>query len=196
MIEIHPWKKFPEKNNKANKLILGSFPPNKFTVQTQKKTQCDMGFFYGSKDNFFWQLFSDALGLKYKFPDDLNNLKKYLVENNWIVSDVVLQCTRKNNTASDQDLKVSTWNQSIINEIIDNNPIQTIYFTSRWVKEKFDRHININTSATITKQYILPSPSRNGLRSIGRAAFLEYQKEPNETATDFRLRYYKDILNR
>lgn len=196
MLEKHPWVRFPKDNNRGTKLIIGSFPPNKFTVQSQKQTQCDMDFFYGSRDNYFWQLFSDALGLNYKFPADLNNLKDYLTENKWVVSDIVLECTRKNDTAYDNDLRVSKWNESIINEIIKNNPIQTIYFTSKWVKENFDRHININTSATIINQHILPSPSRNGLRSIGRAAFLEYQKEPNETATDFRLRYYKDILNR
>lgn len=52
MEETHPWKRSPKENNKASKLILGSFPPNKFTVYTEKKTQCDMDFFYGSKDNF------------------------------------------------------------------------------------------------------------------------------------------------
>jgi len=196
MIEKHPWERFPKHNNKATKLILGSFPPNKFTVQTKKKNQCDMDFFYGSKDNFFWQLFSDALCLNYKFPDDLDNLKDYLTENNWVVSDIVLECTRKKDTAYDNDLRVKKWNESILNEIIKNNPIQTIYFTSKWVKENFDRHIKINKDNSNITEYILPSPSRNGLRSIGRASFLEYQKEPNETATEFRLRYYKDILNR
>ena len=196
MIEKHPWVRFPKVENKAVKLILGSFPPNKFTVRKENMTQCDMDFFYGSRDNYFWQLFSDALGLKYKFPDDLNNLKDYLTENKWVVSDIVLECTRKNDTAYDNDLRVSKWNESIINEIIKNNPIQTIYFTSKWVKENFDRHIKINKGTSNITEYILPSPSRNGLRSIGRATFLEYQKASDETATEFRLRYYKDILNR
>lgn len=194
--ETHPWKIYPKKNHSATKLILGSFPPNKFTVLTINKTQCDMDFFYGSRDNFFWQLFSNALNLKYKFPDDLQRLKNFLVENNWAVSDVVIKCKRKHNTAYDNDLIDIKWNQSIIEDIIANNKINTIYFTSKWVKEKFDKHININKSNTNINHYILPSPSRNGLRSIGRATFLEYQKEPKETATDFRLRYYKDILNR
>jgi G:T/U-mismatch repair DNA glycosylase len=196
MKETHPWVKFPESSSKNRKLILGSFPPNKFTTHQQIKTNCDMDFFYGSRDNYFWQLFSDALDLNYKFPDDLDNLKNYLVEKKWIVSDIVLECTRNNDTAYDNDLRVSKWNKSIINEIMNNNPIQTIYFTSRWVKENFDRHIKINKGNSSITEYILPSPSRNGLRSIGRARFLEYQISPNETASAFRLRYYQDILNR
>lgn len=193
--EKHPWLRFPIENKLATKLILGSFPPNKFTIQTVHKTERDMDFFYGSRDNFFWQLFSDALNLNYKFPDDLQNLKEYLVKNGWVVSDIVLECERRKNTAADQDLKVIKWNQPIINDIIDNNPINTIYFTSKWVKEKFDKHFNQIVLKDINK-YILPSPSRNGLRSIGRSTYLDYHKEPNETATNFRLRYYRDILNR
>jgi G:T/U-mismatch repair DNA glycosylase len=195
VIEKHPWLRFPKEHKLITKLILGSFPPNKFTILTENKTQCDMDFFYGSRDNFFWQLFSDALNLNYKFPDNLNNLKDYLLQNNWAVSDIILECERRKNTAADQDLKVMSWNQYIISDIIDNNPINTIYFTSKWVKEKFDRHFKQIALKDINK-YILPSPSRNGLRSIGRATYLDYHKEPNETATEFRLRYYRDILNR
>ena len=196
MLEKHPWQRFPKEHKLATKLILGSFPPNKYTIQTEKKTQCDMDFFYGSRDNFFWQLFSDALNLNYKFPDDLQHLKEYLVNNGWLVSDIVLECERRKNTAADQDLKVIKWNQSIINDIIDNNSINTIFFTSKWVKEKFDRYINLAAKSANINEYILPSPSRHGLRSIGRATFLDYPKETNETATNFRLRYYSDILNR
>lgn len=196
MLEKHPWKRFPKEHKLATKLILGSFPPNKYTIQTEKKTRCDMDFFYGSRDNFFWQLFSVALNLNYKFPDDQQNLKEYLVKNGWAVSDIVLKCERRKNTAADQDLKVIKWNQSIINDIIDNNSINTIFFTSKWVKEKFDRYINLVSKSANINEYILPSPSRNGLRSIGRATFLDYPKETNETATNFRLRYYSDILNR
>lgn len=85
MIEKHPWVRFLKIENKAGKLTLGSLPPNKYTVSTEKKTQCDMDLFYECKDNFFWQLFSDAFGLKYKFPDDIDNLKKHSVEKHWII---------------------------------------------------------------------------------------------------------------
>lgn len=52
MIEKHPWVKFPKAEDKAIKLILGSFPPIKFTVSKENMTQCDMDFFYCSRDNF------------------------------------------------------------------------------------------------------------------------------------------------
>lgn len=194
-IEKHPWLLFPKENNVSTKLILGSFPPNKFTTQSQKKTNCDMNFFYGSKDNEFWELFSESFDLDYKFPDDIERIKKYLESNNWIVSDIVLNCQRKNNSALDKDLINIIWNKDIINNILENNSIKTIYFTSKWVKEQFNRHIKINKNVNINK-YILPSPSRNGLRSITRITYLEFNKKSDETATEFRKRYYHEILNR
>lgn len=195
MKETHPWVKFPESSSKNRKLILGSFPPNKFTTLQQLKTNCDFDFYYGSKDNEFWDLFSHALNLNFKFPDQIEDLKNYLKLNYWVISDVVLECNRRNNTALDKDLINIKWNTEIINQILEENPIVIIFFTSKWVKEKFDKHINNNLNTNI-KTYILPSPSRNGLRSIGRLTYLEFNKTEEETASEFRLRYYKNILNK
>lgn len=195
MKETHPWVKFPESSSKNRKLILGSFPPNKFTTLQQLKTNCDFDFYYGSKDNEFWDLFSHALNLNFKFPDQIEDLKNYLKLNYWVISDVVLECNRRNNTALDKDLINIKWNTEIINQILEENPIVIIFFTSKWVKEKFDKHINNNLNTNI-KTYILPSPSRNGLRSIGRLTYREFNKTEEETASEFRLRYYKNILNK
>lgn len=195
MIEKHPWIMFPKENQNSTKFILGSFPPNKFTIHKELKTNFDVDFFYGSKENEFWELFSSVLNLDFKLPHNTEQLKNYLELNHWVISDIVLECVRKNNTALDTDLTNIVWNSEIINQILSENQIETIFFTSKWVKDKFDRHIQNNLDKNI-KTYILPSPSRNGLRSIGHATYLEYQKNPNETATDFRKRCYKEILNK
>ena len=67
--EVHPWKMFP-KNSEINKLIVGSFPPNKMVLPVGYKMRYLDGldkindreskrfdFFYGSKQNGFWELF-------------------------------------------------------------------------------------------------------------------------------------------
>lgn len=83
LVEHHPWKMFPNNTNISKKLIIGSFPPNRFTNHNERKTKCDMDFFYGSKDSGFWELFTETLGLNFKISDDLESLKKWLINNNW-----------------------------------------------------------------------------------------------------------------
>ena len=62
----------------------------------------------------------------------------------------------------------------------------------KWdTRDKFEKHIN---SSKNIKSYVLPSPSRNGLRSIKRATYLDLKFKENESSTDFRKRCYIDIL--
>lgn len=190
-IEIHPWKKFHSKKNTCAKLIVGSFPPNRFTTHCERKTNCDMDFFYGSKDNGFWELFCETFGLNYAIPDDLELIKQWLIFNKWGLTDIVSSCKRKLDTAYDTDLISIEWNKNGVSEILDKNEINTIYFTSVWVRDKFEKHIN---SSKNIKSYVLPSPSRNGLRSIKRATYLDLKFKENESSTDFRKRCYIDIL--
>ena len=133
-IELHPWKRFPEKPSKARNLIVGSFPPNKFTSHQERLTLCDMGFFYWSKENDFWELFIKAIDLTYKWPDDLADLKVWLINNHWAVTDIIKKAQRKKDTAFDTDLIVLEWNHEVINQLFRDNEIKRIFFTSQWVK--------------------------------------------------------------
>ena len=92
--EIHPWSLFP-KTGVCSKLIVGSFPPNRFTSHEEKRSQLDMDFFYGSKDSGFWGLFLETMGLNYELPLELASLKKWLIDNNWGLVDIVSECQRK-----------------------------------------------------------------------------------------------------
>ena len=51
-------------------------------------------FFYGSKQNGFWELFINSLKLKIDI-DDLKVLKNWLRKNKWGLTDIVLKTTRK-----------------------------------------------------------------------------------------------------
>lgn len=188
----HPWIVFPE-TKKGNKLILGSFPPKRFTINPQNLPENDINFFYGSSDNKFWEMFCISKGLNYNWRLSPEKLKNYLIDNNWIVSDIILKTTRKVENALDKDLIVTEWNIKIIKEILDNNNIETIYFTSKWVQEKFCTKI-FPSLTKIPKTVILISPSRNGLMSLNWAREI-YPQLKTETNTEYRQRYYTHFLN-
>ncbi|PHK16082.1 hypothetical protein VF13_39700 [Nostoc linckia z16] len=198
IVEYHPWIRFPEAANQAKNLVIGSFPPNKFTSHREKLTLCDIDFFYGSKENAFWELFVSAKNLTYKIPDDIAEVKHWLIENYWSVTDIVKSAQRKKDTAYDTDLINLSWNIEAIESIFTTNPIRNVYFTSRWVKEKFDIHIKPNLANlpySGINEFVLLSPSRNGLRSAKKARFTTQKSQESETAGEFRKRYYSFILN-
>lgn len=191
--EIHPWGVFPN-NGKGSKLILGSFPPKRFTDIEKHLLVDDVDFFYGSRDNNFWELFCNSKDLDFDWRLNLGQLKKYLIDNNWIVSDIILNTKRRNDNALDRDLLVIEWNIKIIKELIENNKIETIYFTSKWVQERFCEKIALHLNA-IPKLVTLISPSRSGLMSLNwaREILLQLEKESNK---EYRQGYYIHFLNK
>lgn len=190
-IEIHPWKFFPQ-SGKGKKLIIGSYPPKRFT-NPQNLQDGDVDFFYGSIDNRFWDLFCEAKNLEVNWRINPELLKQYLMDNNWIVSDIVFKTKRNRNTALDKDLKVLEWMIEILIKLINQNEIEVIYFTSKWVQQKFCQHIApFLKSKPLT--VILISPSRAGLMSMNWARDILPQTI-DETNAQYRLRYYNHFLN-
>jgi hypothetical protein len=190
--EIHPWKFFPS-SKRGKKLILGSLPPKRFTDIPQNLEPDDIDFFYGSKDNSFWDLFCIAKINDFNWRQNPETLKKYLKDNEWLVSDIILKANRNGNGAADSNLLDIEWNIEIINELLELNEIETIYFTSKWVQEKFCTHIAPYINQ-IPKIVTLISPSRYGLMSLNWARAIFPQLD-NETNTAYRQRYYNHFLN-
>lgn len=195
LVEEHPWKRFPIESSGAKHFILGSFPPNKFTHRADKQKSQDVRFFYGSKDNVFWDLFSVAKHLPFKWRNSEQALKEWLVTNQWIVSDIVSRTHRRDDTAVDTDLIVNEWNTRVIDQILSENPIETIFFTSRWVEEKFNSIVRpqLQHYNSVVQQITLISPSRNGLRRI-EWSFERLPRNLGETLSNFRSRYYVNFL--
>jgi G:T/U-mismatch repair DNA glycosylase len=204
-IEEHPWKIFP-KNTPIEKLIIGSFPPNKMVLVNGEKTMYLDGvekvidrntikfdFFYGSEQNIFWELFINSLNLNLDLTN-IDELKKWLKKNKWGVTDIVLTTTRKKDSPSDSHLVPKKWNKEIIENIIVNNNLTNIYFTSSWVKNKFDRIITSKIHSKINK-HLLISPSPSGLRRIPDEIIQKYPKNTGENNSEFRRRCYKSELN-
>lgn len=193
--EEHPFEPFVPADSNATKLILGSFPPNKFTLYTVRKTRCDIDFFYGSKDNSFWDLFILAKQLNMRWPDNLEDLKRWLTDNNWAITDIVNKTTRKKDSAADSDLRPIEWNTRIINEILTKNPIQSILFTSNWVKNKFDKKVRPHlTAENDYHDFTLISPSPAGLIRTNWATST-LPKRNGEFLEEYRKRYYDYVLN-
>ena len=62
-ISKHPYKAFIPEG--ADKLIIGSIPPYRFCHQDKERLfATDVNFYYGSKDNCFWDLLSDIQDIK------------------------------------------------------------------------------------------------------------------------------------
>jgi G:T/U-mismatch repair DNA glycosylase len=205
MIEEHPWKLFP-KNNPIKKLIIGSFPPNKMVFKNGEIVKYEDGikkvldrktvrfdFFYGSKQNRFWDLFIKSLNININL-ENVEELKDWIKNNNWGLVDIVLKTSRKKDSPTDGDLIPIEWNIKLIEKIILENDIQSIYFTSSWVKKHFNKKINENCHIKINK-YLLISPSPLGLMRIPNDIINIYPKNINEKNSDYRERYYSLVLN-
>jgi G:T/U-mismatch repair DNA glycosylase len=199
-MEEHPWLRFPEEDGRIQKLIVGSFPPNKFTLYPEHQIIGeDIKFFYGSKANSFWDLFINFFDLEldiYNDEEDLDRFKQYLLDENWGVTDIALNIERKKNSALDSDLIVIDYNLEIITQIFDNNPIQTVFFTSNWVKGKFNnnviQHLVVNEGIQF---FTLISPSPSGLISLdwARSVFPQIDGVSNE---HYRQQYYSWIFSK
>jgi len=204
MIEEHPWKLFP-KNNPIKKLIIGSFPPNKMVFKNGEIVRYEDGiekvidrntirfdFFYGSKQNRFWDLFVKSLNININL-ENVEELKDWIKNNNWGLVDILLKTSRKKDSPTDGDLIPIEWNFKKIEKIILENDIQSIYFTSSWVKKHFIKKINENCHIKINK-YLLISPSPLGLMRIPNDIINRYPKNINEKNSDYRERYYSLVL--
>jgi G:T/U-mismatch repair DNA glycosylase len=75
------------------------------------------------------------------------------------------QCRRKGGTNSDANLEVIQYNLEAITGILDNYPIESIFFTSRFVEKRFKQVFkDIIQRHPHFERITLPSPSRRYAR--------------------------------
>jgi hypoxanthine-DNA glycosylase len=146
MPETHPFGNFVPKN--AKYLIIGSFPgkPNKINT-----------WFYGNKRNQFWPILESVYKTKL---DTVPQKKKLLKRQQIAVTDIIFSCVRSNDNNSDTNLKQITYNSKAIEDILNKNKIEKIFFTSRFVEKLFKKvfpcYLHLFPT---THLYLLPSPS-------------------------------------
>lgn len=151
MTETHPFGDFVPKDTEY--LILGSF--------TGKRTEEDVkngyDWFYGTKRNQFWKIMEAAYEIDLKTKIDKQNLFTKL---KIAITDIIISCERKGNSNLDMNLTNIVLNTDAINNILEKNIINKVFFSSRFVEKLFKKQFK-----DVIKKYseielvTLPSPS-------------------------------------
>jgi hypoxanthine-DNA glycosylase len=146
MTEKHPYDSFVPKNCKY--LFLGTFAA---------KPEPGYDWFFGTKRNQFWPM----MEIVFKRKLDTTEMKKVLFTRlGMAITDIILTCERSEETNADTNLINFTYNTNVINNIIKENDIEKIYFSSR-MAEKLFRKVFKETILKYPKIELitLPSPS-------------------------------------
>ncbi|MBE5731942.1 MAG: DNA-deoxyinosine glycosylase [Clostridiales bacterium] len=144
---VHPIPPLFDENSKT--LILGSFP----SVKSRESA-----FFYGHKQNRFWQVVANIFGEK--IPQTIEEKKQLILANNLALWDVIGKCEIEG--SADSTIKNVTANDLTI--ILNNAPIERIFVNGKTALKYYDKYIKplINRSAIL-----LPSTSpANAVYSI------------------------------
>jgi len=146
MIEIelyqHPFEPYVPEN--AKKLILGTMPPHRFCAQPQEIGNDDVNFYYGSKDNGFWDILGDITNNIFDQKnngDSIQQRKDFLNNYNLAIADIIYQFTRCGQSALDTSLCVYKL-RSITDVLEKNQNIELILFTSGEVEKYFKKQFN------------------------------------------------------
>lgn len=183
MYSKHPFEPYIPEN--ATKLIIGTIPPARFCFnENSEKGQLldeDIDFYYGSKDNKFWTILGELFNLDYLDVDGIIQKRKaFLKEQKIGITDIINICERENKSALDTKLNITEL-KDITRLLIDNTSIDTLIYTSEFVKSQVNKisrsyHtidlIDKKKQTTIigNKKYdvwILYSPSPTALRNMG-----------------------------
>lgn len=219
-IHKHPYKPYIPKN--ATKLIVGTLPPPRFSMGNLKKG--DVDFCYGSIDGQLWKIIDEIFTLNLLFETSdlaIKQRKKFLIENNMGICDIVASCEREKMDASDLGMSNIVLRDLLL--FIKKNPsINTLLLTGgsskngpeyhlrRQLKEKniplklisaeipkiheFE-FIEDETSRKI-KVISLTAPSGSANRAVGSNPQYQFLKKQNPkfNTFDFRVLQYKKFF--
>jgi G:T/U-mismatch repair DNA glycosylase len=219
-IHKHPYKPYIPKN--ATKLIVGTLPPPRFSMGTLKKG--DVDFCYGSIDGQLWKILNEIFKLNLHFENTelaIQQRKKFLVENNMGICDIVESCERKKMDASDLGMSAIEL-RDLMFYINKNTKVQTLLLTGgsskngpeyhlrRQLKEKNITFKLISAETpkihefefiedeTIRKIKVisLTAPSGSANRAVGSNPQYQFLKKQNPkfNTFDFRVLQYKKFF--
>ena len=136
MIETHPFGNSVPLN--AKYLILGSFTGRQ-AVKGTPFTDDSYDWFYGTKRNQFWPILEAVYGVELKSKITRQALFARL---GIAIADIIYQCEREEGNNLDKNLINIVYNSKAIRGILEENPIKKIFFTSRYVENRFKHAIN------------------------------------------------------
>lgn len=140
-METHPYGSFVP--TRARFLLLGSFPG---------KPEAGNDWFYSNRRNQFWSILESVYNLRL---DTKKSKQKLFTRLKIAITDIVYQCERLRGTNLDSNLVNIVYNTQEIEKLLRQNKIQKVYFSSRYVENKFKRLFGSIAIDLIT----LPSPS-------------------------------------
>lgn len=191
----HPYDPFVPENSSL--LIIGTIPPARFCNNGAKELlENDVDFYYGSKDNAFWDLVGKVFDENFEKTNTqfaIDQRISFLRRNGIGITDIILECTRENQSASDDKLKVIS-RKDLGQLLIEHPSITTLIYTSEFVKKEINKQFggyhlidpenkkkqSIMINGRMYQVRILFSPSPSGLRRLGvagRAKRLNQWKE-------------------
>lgn len=145
----HPIKPVYDKNSKI--LILGSFPSVKSREQM---------FFYGHPQNRFWRVVSAVF--KCKVPETVADKRRFLLENQIAVWDVIASCDIEG--SADSSIKNVIPNN--LNDILGSADIKEIFVNGKTAEKYYNRYLKHKVKRTAI---CLPSTSpANAVWSLER----------------------------
>lgn len=191
---VHPFAPYIPEG--ATKLLIGTIPPHRFCVHSLDAEK-DVDFYYGSKDNYFWSLLSEATGIPLQYykncTEAVQERKDLLAKLGIGITDIIDQCVHKNGRSDDASLEVIELKP--LRTLLKEYPnINTLYYTSEYVKklintcgiadksyhncvDKKSRQYSVFIEGKEYQVVILYSPSPNALRSISKENRLTQYKK-------------------
>ncbi|MFP5384915.1 MAG: hypothetical protein ACLGHN_02465 [Bacteriovoracia bacterium] len=169
-------------------MIIGSFPIGKFSDPSRKHEikKHEFDFFFGGEKNLLWKILAEIYDVKFNNSEDI---RSFLQKKGIALGDVIISCRRKNGGGSDSDLYDIQWNKDLLNHI-DRHGIKTIFFTSKKVKDWFNK---LFPESQHLEKVTLISPSGQSVRSLYRRD--DYQewiaKYPHKSKYDFIVADYR-----
>lgn len=126
-IHTHPYPPFiPET---ANKLIVGTLPPPRFTTGDLKAN--DVDFCYGSQDGQLWPILDSIFKLKLKYETTafaIEQRKNFLIKNKIGICDMVATAKREKIDASDIGMQEVVL-RDMVSILEMHSTINTLLFT-------------------------------------------------------------------
>jgi len=219
-IHKHPYKPYIPKN--AIKLIVGTLPPPRFSMGTLKKG--DVDFCYGSIDGQLWKILDEIFTLNLHFENTelaIQQRKKFLLENNLGICDIVESCERKKMDASDLGMSAIDL-RDLLFYIKKHTSVHTLLLTGgsskngpeyhlrRQLKEKnialklissetpkiHEFEFHENEIIRKIKVISLTAPSGSANRAVGSNPQYQFLKKQNPkfNTFDFRVLQYKKFF--
>jgi G:T/U-mismatch repair DNA glycosylase len=203
----HQYLKLYPIQQDSEKLIVGTIHPH-FHERFQ------IPFFYGNVMSL-WKILNRAFPGEMSNPITKESVLAFLNFRKIAISDTIIECDRKNDTALDEDLIPTLLHFDLLNQIT-NSKVRDIYFTSAFgtnnafklfyvdlLKQKISTEIRIQKEVLLDnhffgrqiKLHILFSPSGMANTGLSKSKlYLENKhkyKRSKRPVADFKIDYYR-----